>query len=78
MAASNINMTPSNIGSIWQLGCRDAGIAELEAHLRELVLATHFPVRWLIADELPKTVSLKVDRPAVARLFQTAHKEPAQ
>jgi len=43
--------------------------AELEAHVRELVLATHIPVNWLIVNELPKTVSMKVDRPAVARLF---------
>ena len=51
-------------------------IAELEAFLRERVLATHIPVRWLIVDELPKTVSLKVDRPAVAQLFLEA--EPAE
>ena len=43
--------------------------AELEAYLRQQVLATHIPVRWLIVDELPKTVSMKVDRPAVAKLF---------
>jgi long-chain acyl-CoA synthetase len=44
-------------------------IEEIEAYLREQVLATHIPVKWLIVDELPKTVSLKVDRPAVIRLF---------
>ena len=42
---------------------------ELEAFLREQVLATYIPVHWLFVDELPKTVSLKVDRPAVIRLF---------
>jgi long-chain acyl-CoA synthetase len=42
---------------------------EIEAYLREQVLATHIPTRWLIVDELPKTVSMKVDRPAVIRLF---------
>jgi long-chain acyl-CoA synthetase len=46
--------------------------AEFEAHIRELVLATHIPVKWLVVNELPKTVSLKVDRPAVGRLFQEA------
>jgi long-chain acyl-CoA synthetase len=43
--------------------------AQIEAYLRKQVLATHIPVYWLIVDELPKTVSMKVDRPAVVRLF---------
>ena len=43
--------------------------AELEALLRQQVLATYIPVYWLIVDDLPKTVSLKVDRPAVVKLF---------
>lgn len=42
---------------------------ELEAFLRDHVLATHIPVYWKIVDELPKTVSMKVDRPAVVALF---------
>jgi long-chain acyl-CoA synthetase len=46
--------------------------AQLEAYLREQVLATHIPVRWLFLGELPKTVSMKVDRPAVVRLFEEA------
>lgn len=50
-------------------GIEEPNVAELEAHLREKVLATHIPGRWLIVDELPKTVSLKVDRPAVIALF---------
>jgi long-chain acyl-CoA synthetase len=45
---------------------------ELEAYLREQLLATHIPVHWLFLSELPKTVSLKVDRPAVVRLFEEA------
>jgi long-chain acyl-CoA synthetase len=45
---------------------------ELEGHLRQHVLSTHIPVYWLIVAELPKTVSLKVDRPAVIRLFAQA------
>ena len=44
--------------------------SELEAHLREHVLATHIPVHWRFVDDLPKTVSLKVDRRGVERLFQ--------
>lgn len=52
--------------------------AELEGHLRQQVLATHIPTRWLIVDDLPKTVSMKVDRPAVARLFAEAAATEAQ
>jgi long-chain acyl-CoA synthetase len=50
-------------------GVAAPSIEEIEAFLREQVLATHIPVQWLIVDELPKTVSMKIDRPAVARLF---------
>jgi long-chain acyl-CoA synthetase len=50
-------------------GVRAPTIEEIEAYLREQVLATHIPVQWVIVDELPKTVSMKVDRPAVIRLF---------
>jgi long-chain acyl-CoA synthetase len=50
-------------------GVRAPTIEEIESYLREQVLATHIPVQWLIVDELPKTVSMKVDRPALARLF---------
>lgn len=44
-------------------------VAKLEAHLRELVPATHIPVEWRFVAELPKTPSMKVDRPAVLRMF---------
>ena len=50
-------------------GVTAPSLEELEAYLREQVLATYIPVHWLFVDELPKTVSLKVDRPAVIRLF---------
>ena len=33
------------------------------------MLATYIPVYWMVVDDLPKTVSLKVDRPAVIKLF---------
>jgi acyl-coenzyme A synthetase/AMP-(fatty) acid ligase len=42
---------------------------ELEAHLRQQVLATHIPVYWRFVDEVPRTPSLKVDRRSVARMF---------
>ena len=44
-------------------------IAALETHLRKHVLAPHVPVKWLFCNELPRTPSLKTDRPAVKRLF---------
>jgi long-chain acyl-CoA synthetase len=51
--------------------CEQPGIAELEQHLRQHVLATHIPVHWRFVDTLPKTLSFKIDRPAVRRLFET-------
>jgi acyl-coenzyme A synthetase/AMP-(fatty) acid ligase len=50
-------------------------VAELEAHLRRHVYATHIPVAWRIVEELPRTPSLKIDRPAVRRLFETEANE---
>jgi long-chain acyl-CoA synthetase len=44
----------------------------LDAHMRRHVLATHVPVNYLFIDEIPRTASLKVDRPAVGRLFDAA------
>lgn len=44
-------------------------IAELEAHLRDHVPATHIPVEWRFVTELPKNPSMKIDRPAIRALF---------
>jgi acyl-coenzyme A synthetase/AMP-(fatty) acid ligase len=44
--------------------------ADLEAHLRTQVLATHVPVKWRFVDDLPRNRSMKTDRPAVKRLFE--------
>lgn len=46
-------------------------IAELEAHLRGQLYATHIPAAWRLVEELPRTPSLKVDRPAIRRLFES-------
>jgi len=46
--------------------------AQLEAHLRDHVPATHIPVLWHFVDDLPRTPSLKVDRPALYALLQSA------
>lgn len=50
-------------------GVRRPEVAELEAHLRRHLYATHIPVAWRVVEELPRTPSLKIDRPAVRRLF---------
>ncbi len=41
----------------------------IEKHLREHVMATHIPVHWRFVDELPKTLSFKIHRPALLDLF---------
>ncbi len=50
-------------------GVEQPTIAELEGHLRSHVLATHIPVAWCF-DDVPRTPSMKVDRPAARRLLQ--------
>lgn len=53
--------------------CEAPSVDELEAHLRQRVLATHIPVDWRIVKELPRTrLSFKVDQSAVRELFQGA------
>lgn len=44
-------------------------VAELEAHLRRHVLATHIPVHWRFVETLPKNASFKIDRPGLRALF---------
>lgn len=45
---------------------------EVEAHLRDHLPATHIPVAWYFTTALPRTPSMKVDQPAVRRLFEDA------
>ena len=47
---------------------------ELETHLRQHVLATHIPAQWRYVDELPRNLSMKVDRRGVAALFDEEEK----
>ena len=51
-------------------GARWPGAATLEAHVRQHLPATHVPVTFLEVDALPRTQSLKLDRPALQRLFE--------
>lgn len=43
--------------------------AALDTHVREHLPATHVPTRWRIVEELPRTPSFKVARPALRALF---------
>lgn len=52
-------------------GVEEPSPADLEAHLRQHVLATHLPVRWLFCDDLPRTPSHKVDRMALRGWFES-------
>jgi acyl-coenzyme A synthetase/AMP-(fatty) acid ligase len=45
-------------------------VDELEAHLRQHVLATHIPAHWRFVEDLPKNASMKVDRLGVRGLFE--------
>ena len=58
--AAAIRLTP---------GASGIGEPELEAHLREHVMKTHLPAKWLFCEELPRTISAKLDRNAVKKLF---------
>lgn len=46
--------------------------AAIEAHLRQHVMATHIPVHYRFVDDLPKTLSFKVHRPALLAMFDDA------
>lgn len=43
----------------------------LESHVRGLLPSTHIPVHWHFCDALPCNVSLKIDRPAIGRIFSS-------
>ena len=47
----------------------EATAIDLETHLRDHLLATHIPTKWLICNDLPRTPSLKFDLNAVRQLF---------
>jgi len=53
-------------------GAKVPPLAELEQFCRERLLPYQVPVQFKIVDALPRTVSLKVDRPATRALFTAA------
>ena len=77
-AAGVVGMDDRRLGQIpaaaLQLkpGLAAPAFEELEAHLREHVPATHIPVVWRYVETLPRTPTLKVDRPALRRLLDSA------
>ena len=76
-AAAVVGVPDSRLGQVpaaaiqLKPGVAPPSVADLEAHLRAHVLATHIPVAWRFVQELPKNPSMKTDRPAVRRLFET-------
>jgi acyl-coenzyme A synthetase/AMP-(fatty) acid ligase len=68
VANRRLGQTP---GAALQLvpGAEPPSFAELEAHLRDRVLATHIPTHWKIVKALPSTPSFKIDQAAVRALF---------
>ena len=52
-------------------GSDEPSIAELDAHLRQHVYATHIPTMWKLVEAIPKNKSLKTDAAAVRELFAT-------
>lgn len=75
VAASVVSAPDARLGEVpgAAIKIEDIGVAprieDIEAHLREHLLATHIPVHWRIVNDLPTTPSFKIDRPAVKRLF---------
>ena len=51
-------------------GAAEPDLAELEAHLRQHVYATHIPTMWKFVPAIPKNTSLKTDAAAVRKLFE--------
>ncbi|WP_336974219.1 long-chain fatty acid--CoA ligase [Sphingobium aromaticiconvertens] len=74
-AAAVVGVADTRLGQVpgaaiqRKAGAAPLSAAEAEAHLRNHVPATHIPVHWRMVDDLPKNPSMKIDRPAVAKLF---------
>ncbi|UVO52678.1 class I adenylate-forming enzyme family protein [Sphingomonas sp. SUN039] len=52
-------------------GVATPAIDSLDSHLRRHLLAPHIPTKYLFFEDIPRTPSLKIDRPAVRRLFES-------
>ena len=74
-AASVVGISDPRLGQVpvaaiqLRSGQTAPSLAELTDHLRKHVYATHIPVAFRFVDELPRTVSMKVDLRRVRALF---------
>ncbi|MFT3930775.1 MAG: hypothetical protein QM709_10825 [Spongiibacteraceae bacterium] len=75
-AASVVGISDRRLGQVpaaalkLKPGAVPPTVDELETHLRKHIAATHIPVVWQLLDELPRTPTLTVDRPALRRLLE--------
>lgn len=75
-AASVVAVPDARLGQVpgaaiqLRVGAEPVDPAEVEAHLRAHLPATHIPVHWRFVADLPKNPSMKIDRPGVLRLFE--------
>jgi long-chain acyl-CoA synthetase len=78
-AAAVVGLPDARLGEVpvaaieLRAGAAVPSAAELEAHARRHMYATHVPVAFRVVDELPRTPSLKVSLPAVRALFADVH-----
>ncbi|HKO94454.1 MAG TPA: fatty acid--CoA ligase family protein, partial [Polyangiaceae bacterium] len=75
-AAAVVGVTDRRLGQVpaaaiqLKPGIKQPSLSELEAHLRQHVLATHIPAQWRYVEVLPRNPSMKVDRLGVRALFE--------
>ncbi|NPU94371.1 MAG: long-chain fatty acid--CoA ligase [Gammaproteobacteria bacterium] len=75
-AAGVIGVTDHRLGQVpaaaiqLKAGVKEPTFADLEQHLRQLLAATHIPVKWKYVNELPRTASYKVHLPTLRKLFE--------
>jgi acyl-coenzyme A synthetase/AMP-(fatty) acid ligase len=53
-------------------GARPPAISDLEAHLRDRVYSTHIPTAWRFVEEIPLTMTAKINIPEVIKLFDAS------
>jgi acyl-coenzyme A synthetase/AMP-(fatty) acid ligase len=75
-AAAVVGIAEQRLGQVpaaaveLRTGVERPSIADIETHLRNHLPSTHIPVAWRLIEELPRTPSMKVDIPAVRRMFE--------
>jgi long-chain acyl-CoA synthetase len=53
-------------------GAKVIEVSSLKSHLRQHLPATHIPTKWRFCEDLPRTNSLKIDRVALSRMFDSS------